>query len=59
MDNLVVVVVVVVVDNDDFKSDTLTGDATAAHRTNVIIRPKDLEVKHNGSITQSIEQSSE
>ena len=35
---------VVVVDNDDFKSDTLTGDATAAHRTNVMfIQPEDLK----------------
>ena len=37
---------VVVVDNDDFESDTLTGDATAAYRTNVMfIQPEDLQVK--------------
>ena len=60
---------VAVVDNDDFKSDTLTGDATAAHRTNVMfIQPEDLEVNPDDSIdrnvdktviTQTIEQSTD
>ena len=35
----------VVVDNDDFKSDTLTGDATVAHCTNIMfIQPEYLEI---------------
>ena len=57
------------VDNDDFKSDTLTGDPTAAHRTNVMfIQPEDFEVKPGDTnnryvektvIAQTIEQTSD
>lgn len=35
---------IVIVDNDDFKVDTLTGDATGAHRTNVMfVQPQSYE----------------
>ena len=37
---------IVVADNDDFKSDTLTGNGTASHRTNVMfVQPEHLEVQ--------------
>ena len=46
---------VVIVDNDDFKSDTLTGEATSAHRTNVMfVQPGSLEVKPDESSDRSI-----
>jgi hypothetical protein len=37
---------VVIVDNDDFKVDTMTGNATGAHRPNVMfVQPQDYEKK--------------
>ena len=35
-----------IVDNDDFKIDTLTGNSTGAHRTNVVfVQPESYEKK--------------
>ena len=49
---------VVVVDNDDFKSDTLTDDATASHRTNVMfIQPEYLKVKLDDNIDRNVEKT--
>ena len=37
---------IVIVDNDDFKIDTMTGNATGAHRTNVMfVQPEEYEKK--------------
>lgn len=47
---------IVIVDNDDFKIDTLTGNANGAHRTNVLyVQPESYEEKRNDvpSIIQS------
>ena len=39
---------VVIVDNDDFKIDTLTGNASGAHRTNVLyVQPEEYEEKRD------------
>ena len=39
---------VVIIDNDDFKIDTLTGNASGAHRTNVMyVQPIDYEKKQD------------
>jgi hypothetical protein len=43
----------VVVDNDDFKIDSLTGNATGAHRTNVMfVQPEKYEEKPEKSDTR-------
>ena len=39
--------VVVVIDNDDFKTDTLTGVSEADHRTNVMFVKNEDLIKHN------------
>jgi hypothetical protein len=37
---------IVIIDNDDFKIDTMTGNATGAHRTNVMfVQPESYEKK--------------
>ena len=37
---------IVIIDNDDFKYDTMTGNATRAHRTNVMyVQPENYEKK--------------
>ena len=44
---------IVVVDNDDFKIDSLTGNATGAHRTNVMfVQPEKYEKKPDKSDTR-------
>ena len=60
---------IVIVDNDDFKIDTLTGNASSAHRTNVMfVQPKAYEeerseiptsfrcMKKNSKIIQSVQE---
>ena len=44
---------IVIVDNGDFKIDTLTGNASGAHRTNVLyVQPESYEEEsNNGSLT--------
>ena len=43
---------IVIVDNNNFKTDMLTGNASGAHRTNVLyVQPESYEEESNNSST--------
>ena len=46
---------IVIVDNDDFKVDTMTGNASSAHRTNVMfVQPESYENKPDEELAASL-----
>ena len=52
--------VIVIVDNDDFKIDTLTGNASGAHRTNVMfVQPESYEKKPDEEPTARLTKKKE